>query len=130
MNKRGEVLEENIVFIALNVLFLIILYVFISMQGSGAVLLEQSYAKNIALLIDSAKPASEITLDMEDAFALAFRNNVKREEIVQITGNFVQVKLSSKGGYKYSFFNNVEAKAYSDVSPSTKYIIKVNKYVQ
>lgn len=111
-NKRGEILVENIIFIVLNLLFLTILILFLLRQGDGAVVLEQSYAKNIALLIDSAKPVMEIQLNMEKAREVAKKNNVDFDEVVKIQDNLVIVKLSEKGGYSYSFFNDVEATAY------------------
>jgi hypothetical protein len=129
-NRKGNILPENVIFIILNLLFLTILIGFISKQGNGAIVLEQSYAKNIALLIDSAKPITEMTLDMKDAFNLAKKNGIPLEEIVKIDGNTVTVKLSSGGGYQYSFFNNVEVTAYPDILPNQNYIIKINGYKQ
>jgi hypothetical protein len=129
-NKKGTILFENVIFIVLNILFLTILILFLYKQGNGAIVLEQSYAKNIALLIDSAKPITEIKFNMEDAFKLAEKNGVAREEIVNITENIVIVKLSTKGGYQYSFFNDVEATAYPDIPSENNYIIKINRYNQ
>jgi len=119
---------ENVIFIVLNILFITILILFISKQGSGAVVLEQSYAKNIALLIDSAKPVTEMKLNMKDAIDLAEKNGISREEIVRISGNIVLVKLSSSGGYEYSFFNDVDVTVYPDIYPEKNYIIKINGY--
>ena len=127
-NKSGTILIENVIFIVLNILFLVILILFLYRQGNGAIVLEQSYAKNIALLIDSAKPITEMKLNMDDAFTLAQKNGVKPEDIVKITGNIVTVKLSDKGGYQYSFFNNVDVTTYPDISPNKNYIIKINGY--
>jgi len=127
-NKSGTILIENVIFIVLNVLFLVILILFLYRQGNGAIILEQSYAKNIALLIDSAKPVTEIKLNLGDAFALAEKNGVKSEDIVKINENVVTVKLSDKGGYQYSFFNDVDATTYPDISPNKNYIIKINGY--
>jgi hypothetical protein len=127
-NKRGTILVENVIFIILNVLFLTILILFLYRQGNGAVVLEQSYAKNIALLIDSAKPVTEMKLNMKDAFNIAEKNGINREDIVKINDNIVTVKLSDKGGYEYSFFNNVDVTTYPDISPNKNYIIKINGY--
>ncbi len=127
-NKRGVILVENVIFIILNLLFISILILFLSRQGNGAVVLEQSYAKNIALLVDSSKPVMEMKLNMEDAFELAEKNGVEREEIVKITGNTITVKLSEKGGYDYSFFNDVDVTLYPDAFPEKNYIIKINGY--
>ena len=127
-NRSGTILVENVIFIVLNILFLVILILFLYRQGNGAVVLEQSYAKNIALLIDSAKPITEMKLNMNDAFTLAQKNGVKPEDIVKINGNIVTVKLSPNGGYQYSFFNKVDVTTYPDISPNQNYIIKINGY--
>jgi len=119
---------ENVIFIVLNILFISILALFIYKQGNGAIVLEQSYAKNIALLIDSAKPVSELRLNMEDAMDLAEKNGVDREQIVKIENNIVTVKLNKNSGYQYSFFNDVDATAYPDIFPNKNYIIKINGY--
>jgi len=127
-DRKGTILIENVIFIVLNLAFLAILILFLLRQGNGAIVLEQSYAKNIALLIDSAKPVMEMKLNMEDAMNLAEKNGVNREDIVEINGNIVTVKLSRDGGYSYSFFNDVEVTSYPDVYPEKNYIIKVNAY--
>lgn len=127
-SKRGSILIENVIFIVLNVVFLAILAGFIYKQGSGLIVLEQAYAKNIALLIDSAKPITEMNLKMDDAFKLAQKNGINREQIVTINGNVVTVKLSSDSGYKYSFFNNVDVTTYPDIFPKNNYLIKINGY--
>ena len=83
-------------------------------QGSGAILFEQSHAKQISLIIDSAKAPMEIKLNMERAFELAEENEVDFAEVVKITGNVVRIKLSQKGGYEYSFFNDMKVEAFPD----------------
>ena len=110
--KRGTFLAENIIFIVLNLAFLIILMLFLFKQGSGAILLEQSYAKQIALLINSAPAGTEIQINMQEGFELADKNKVNRADVVNIYGNIVKVKLSEKGGYEYSFFNDVDVSEF------------------
>ena len=107
-SRNGTILIENLVFLILNVLFLIILILFILRQGDGAILVEQSSAKQIALLIDSAKPGMVIKLNMKKSKEIAEENNIDFEDIVSIEGNIVRVKLSENGGYEYSFFNDVQ----------------------
>ena len=131
INKRGEILVENVLFIVLNILFISLLIFFLFKQGSGAILLEQTYSKQIALMIDSAKPTMEIKLNMEKAQKIAEENKVDFGEAVNINGNLVKVKLSQKGGYEYSFFNDVEAKAFPEIDDQNKYtgnyIFTINK---
>ena len=112
-DKRGELLVGNIIFIVLNLMFLGILFLFISQQGSGLILLEQSYAKQIALTFDMAKPGMSVFLDFEKGFEEAESNfgpNYDIKDLVRISGNIVTVKLDkdeNRQGYSYSFFNNV-----------------------
>ncbi len=121
INKRGEILVENVIFIVLNIIFVSILIFFLFKQGSGAILLEQTYSKQIALMIDSAKPVMEIKLNMEKAKEVAEENKIDFSEAVSITGNVVNVKLSQKGGYEYSFFNDVEAKVFPEKNNQNEY---------
>ena len=112
-DKRGELLVGNIIFIVLNLMFLGILFLFISQQGSGLILLEQSYAKQIALTFDMAKPGMTVFLDFEKGFEEAesnFGENYNINDLVRINGNIVTVKLDkdeNRQGYSYSFFNNI-----------------------
>lgn len=107
MKKRGTILVENIVFIILNLIFLAVLVLFLIKQGSGVIVLEQTYSKQIAILVDSATPVMIIKMDMEKGKKLAENNGIDFNEIVKISGNTVRVKLSERGGYTYSFFNDV-----------------------
>lgn len=130
--KKGAILMENVIFIILNILFIAILILFLLRQGQGAILLEQSYAKQIALLIDSAKPGMTIILDMSKAKDLAEKNGLEFKDIVINTNNVITVKLSEEGGYSYSYFNDVDVgKPYPDTSDPediTSYVIKINQY--
>ena len=107
MNKRGaNILAENIVFIVLNVVFLMILILFLFSKMSDVAPLEEKYAKQIALLIDGAKPGMNITLDMTKDVDKVKNKNLK---VVSIEGNIVNVKFDEDSkGFSYSFFNNVE----------------------
>ena len=104
-----------------------IIILFLAKQGSGAILLEQSYAKNIALLIDSSRPVTELRLNMEDAIEVAVKNNILTGDIVQIdnNANVVRIILSEEGGYEYSFFNDVDVTAYPD-AVAGYYVIRIN----
>ena len=130
-NKRGDILVENVIFIVLNIIFVSILILFLFRQGSGAGLLEQTYSKQIALMIDSAKPVMEIKLNMEKTKKIAEENKFDFKDVVSITGNVVNIKLSQKGGYEYSFFNDVEAKAFPEKNENNEYtgiyVFTINK---
>ena len=52
---------------------------------------------------------------------------------MKITGNTVRVKLSEKGGYEYSFFNDVDAVPYPERDEKNEYtgmyVFTINKMV-
>jgi hypothetical protein len=106
--KRGELLVQNIIFIILNLMFLSILVLFLIKQSSGAVFLEDSYSKQIALMVDAAKPGTKIYFNMDKAMKVAKGNGIDFKDVVSKDGNFVRVQLSDKSGKEYSFFNDVE----------------------
>ena len=108
MNKKGNILTENIVFILLTLIFFAILITFIFSRSGGSAILEEELAKQTALIIDSAKPGMIIKINVEEALKKASEEKYEKN-IISIQGNTVTVKLREKGGYSYSFFNNVDA---------------------
>ncbi|MEN7982682.1 MAG: hypothetical protein ABFQ65_04515 [Nanoarchaeota archaeon] len=128
MNKHGEILIENIIFIVLNLIFLTILVLFLLRQGEGAVVLEENYAKEIALMIDSAKPIMTLRIDMADAKEVAEKNGIDFKEVVKIEKNIVIVKLTKDSGYSYSFFNDVDVSEPYPVANEDDYIIFIGGY--
>lgn len=119
-NKRGNILLENIIFITLNVLFIIILATFLFTKTGSAAVLEEKYSKEIALIIDSAEKDMIVFIEMGDAIKRAKKENFPVEEIVTINDNIVTVKLREKGGQSYSFFN--------DISPDLNFDKDDNRY--
>lgn len=94
-------------------------------KGASEAALEDKYSKQIALLIDSAEPGTDIYIDMEDAFEKA-EGNKFREELVRISNGEVIVKLRENGEHSYPFFNNVEVFAFK--YEENVYWIQINKY--
>tara|TARA_Y100000310_G_C20234033_1_gene601589 strand:- start:113 stop:514 length:402 start_codon:yes stop_codon:yes gene_type:complete len=107
--KGANILTENIIFLVLNLIFLTIVVLFVfSKSGSGA-LLEEQYAKQIALTIDSAKARMSIDLDLKEGIKKAEKEGQTVENMISINKNVVTVKIDPKGkGYSYSFFNDVD----------------------
>jgi hypothetical protein len=114
MKKKGEVLVENLIFIILNLAFAVIIVIFLLKQGSGATILENTYSKQIALMLDSAKPGMIIRLNLGDLKEISDKNKIDFKDVVKIDNNLVVVKLAEKGGETYSFFNNVSVNCYPD----------------
>jgi hypothetical protein len=73
------------------------------------------------MLIDSANPVMVIKLDMEKGRKLAENNELDFNDVVKITENVVRVKLSEKGGYTYSFFNDVTVSSSAVKDTKGKY---------
>ncbi len=107
INKKGNILTENIIFIILNLVFLSILIIFLFSKMSTAAIIEEKYAKQIALILDSAEQRMTIHLNMEDAIKIAKKENRDLNNIISIQDNVVKVQLREKGGYSYSFFNDL-----------------------
>ena len=124
LDKTGNLIFPTVIFIVLNIMFFGMLLIFVFRTSGGAVVYEQAYAKQIALLIDSSRPVMEIKLNMEDGMKLAEKNNIDFDEIVEIENNAVIVKLSRNGGYSYSFFNDVNVTAYPD---NEFYVFSINE---
>ena len=113
-NKEGEILIENVIFIVLNLIFLGVLVVFLIQQGSGIVLLEKPTAKQVALLIDSAKPGMIMEIDFTQGKKLAEKNKVPVGDAIKIdnANNLVIIRLSERSGQEYHFFNDISVGAY------------------
>lgn len=126
-NRKANILIENIIFIVLNLLFLTILVVFLISKMGGAAILEEKYAKQIALIVDSAKPEMTIHLNMEDAIEKAEEEGWDTANIVTMNQNIITVKLREKGGYSYSFFNDVELDHYFDTETKEGYVFVINE---
>ena len=120
-NRRGTLLIENVIYIILNGVFLFAIALFLIKQGSGAIVLEQAYSKEIALIADSAQPLMLIKINLDKGKKIAEENGIDFKEIVKIEGNIVNVKLSNNGGYNYAIFNDVEVKAYPEVNLQNEY---------
>ncbi len=110
MEKKGAVLAENIIFIVLNLIFISLLFLFLFNVSNQVSQLEEIYAKQTAMIIDSAKPGMVVFLDMSKGF-----EKVKKDwgeehlgEIVQIRDNQVFIQLGPSREYNYSFFNDIK----------------------
>lgn len=127
INKKGNILTQNIIFIILNLVFLSILVIFLFSKMGSAAVLEEKYAKQIALILDSAEPGMIISLNMEDAIKIAKKENRNLDDVISVQDNVVTVQLREKGSYSYSFFNDLDYDTdfsiYLNTSSVKEYII-------
>jgi len=110
MKIKKALLYANVIYLLLNLAFFVILLVFVVQSGSGKLVYEKVYAKEIALMLDEAKPSMTIFLDVSDALKIAEKNNVKKEEAIKIDSveRKVRVKLGSGKGYSYGYFTSLK----------------------
>ena len=129
--KKGNILTENIIFIVLNLVFITILLLFLFSKAGGTAVLEEKYAKQIALLIDASEPIMTIDLNMEDALEAAEKENFPLGQVVEINNNIVTVRLKEESkGYSYSFFNDVDAEANLETQNKTSYYFVITEKTQ
>ena len=126
-NKKGNILLENIIFIILNVLFITILVIFLFTKTGSVAVLEEKYAKEIALIIDSAESDMTVFIEMEDAIKAAENEGFPAGKIVTINENIVTVRLREKGGYSYSFFNDIKPNGGFDTKTKKRYVFVFEK---
>lgn len=121
--KADSPLYSNLIFLILNLAFFSILLIFVLRAGSGSLVYEQIYAKQIALMLDSSKPGMEIRIDLSKAKEIAEKNNWKGE-LVKIQNNLINVSLASNGGYSFEYFTNykIESSYQGDIL-----VLKVEK---
>lgn len=125
--KRGALLVGTVVFLLFTLAFLSVLSVFVIRQSSSTAGFEESYAKQIALLLDAARPGMELTLDMGDAKDASgewFREHYI--DAVTIENNLVRVQLSDDSSYSYSFFSDVSVGV--DMFPEGKLVMVVGSH--
>lgn len=114
MNKKGELgdvigLKETI-FLILNIIFFVIMLIFVYNSGSRAFVYEESYAKQIVSLIDNGKPGMNILVNFEKGIEIGKNNGVEKDFfIVYPEENKIKVKLSSSG-YSYRYFSDYDVK--------------------
>ena len=112
LNKKAtDSLMETVVYTIVIAAFFAAMLLFVSRAGSGATLVEQIYAKQIALAIDKAKPGTIIEMDTSKLYEVARKNKFTGKVInIDNDNNKVQVKLVDGKGYEFNFFNSADVK--------------------
>tara|TARA_Y100000034_G_C6578080_1_gene250726 strand:- start:51 stop:476 length:426 start_codon:yes stop_codon:yes gene_type:complete len=130
-DKKGvEILHGAIIFIVLNIVFFAFWFVFIGVKGAGTGTSEQIYAKQIALLIDQAKPGTEIDINLFKLYVVANKegyNPSGTRGLIEIRPekNEVNVKLTYDGdGYNFKHFNGANI-IWEESSDKKNLLIKV-----
>ena len=106
-DKRGEDIFMNVIFIVANLLFFSMFMIFVFKASTGAMIYEQAYAKQIAMLIDYSEPKTDIKIDFSKAISVA-KENEKIQNLVKVdeVNKEVIVSLSGQGGYGMKYFSD------------------------
>jgi hypothetical protein len=104
--QKKAILTETLMFILIVLAFVFLSIFFIIRLGSGATLYEQIYAKQFALILDGAKPGTNITLFVPIFFNIAEKNKIKFTDTIKITAeNEIVVTLIKGSEYKFKCFS-------------------------
>lgn len=111
VNKRGELLMQNVIYVLVVIVFFTILMIFVVNSTSNVASLEQKTAKQIALAIDSANPGTQVLINLGDV--LKQKRILNNEDVIKIDNEnrVVRVLLDDeKGrtGFSYGYFNVVD----------------------
>jgi len=109
MNKKAdELLTEQIIFIVLNIFFILLLLLFVWRVGTGAATAEERYAKKIGLAIDNLKLGTELKMDISELYVYLEKNKIKDNPVtLDYSKNIVNVRVSSGKGYSFTYFTSL-----------------------
>lgn len=108
VNKKAENIGlEEVMFIILNLIFIFMLGVFVYSSGHRYFVYEETYAKQIALIIDNAKPDMVVLMNVNDIVDLSIKNNKNINDIFKIDEKEKRVVVSiGESNYAYQYFSN------------------------
>lgn len=136
LGKKGDAEEVSwpqVIFLVLVIAFMAVFFIFVRNSLTGSLVYEEIYAKKIALLIDSAKPGTDLLLDITPLKGVADKVQGKNIESQIITLNsdknsvMVSLRLGERG-YTYSYFSDYNISGqYKSVGEKFFYLIKVEE---
>ncbi len=114
MNKEASILYESVIFLTFTAVIAIVLILFISLAGDNVTNTQQVYAKQISLLIDQAKPGTNLTIDISELYKLAEKRDYEGRPIdVDYGENLITVKVAEGRGYSFRYFTDLKSGAVS-----------------
>ena len=116
MDKHGNLFGLNeVLFIIINLMFFGLFLFWVVNSSSGTFVLEQFYAKQIALLVDSSEPNTVVGLDITDYYEIVEEEKFNLENRFVVGDGKVTVRLTDAQSYSYPCFSDLKS---SDVSYS------------
>ena len=112
--KAINMLSKVLVFLLLNVIFILFLFLFVYYFTSASDIYEKLYARSIALKIDALKDGSTLVIITPKLFEVAEKNKYNGEifGLYYVNSN-ITITLSSKGGHSFHFFRILESGSVS-----------------
>jgi len=108
-SKKAGVLQEQIIFWILNIVFFSLILVFAVRTGSHTGIMEETYAKQIALTIDSMDKNMEVEMDLSELYKIAEKNDFKGELFFLEKDKNIIIVTAGKGeGYRYRYFSDLD----------------------
>jgi len=134
MEKRGAVnigMDVIIYLIIVTSVFLIMLW-FVNSYSNGSAFYEDFYSKEIANIINNAKPGMEFKIDITPVAVIAAKNGKPVKDTVYVNNVNNEVIVSSRlnSGTSFNFFNDVDViysppESPSGLSDRTRFIFKI-----
>lgn len=112
--KGDEILTEELIFIILNSIFFISLIFFVINSGSSDSVIEETYAKKIAIILDSMNSNMEVNISVDVLLEAMEDNELLNFIPVSAQGNFVKVSVRKDSSYTFSYFSSVSPKFFLD----------------
>ncbi|MEK6873662.1 MAG: hypothetical protein AABW91_02360 [Nanoarchaeota archaeon] len=107
-NRKGNIPLEEVIFVLLNLMFFSMLFLFVYNTSHEVFLFEKLYSKEIALAIDSAKPNTQINIDITELNKIAKENDFDISNSFVFKDNQVNVQLSNDKGYSYNYLSSYQ----------------------
>jgi len=115
MNKKSQKIEtEELIFIILNFVFFAILLFFVVRSGSVDSILEEVYAKKIALVMDSMKPGMSIEVKADNLLSQIEKNKFTRFPVIFENNRVIVVTSEKTKGYSFEYFSEGNPEASID----------------
>jgi uncharacterized membrane protein len=112
MNRRGDttILMDTIKHLVIFIIFFSIMLWFILSYSNGSAFLEDFYAKELSLMINSAKTGQKFSVDVTKLASVAVKNGKPVRDMISIdnVNNKVTVSTRLNSGTSFVFFKDVD----------------------
>lgn len=119
---------STVIMLVLTLVAFSIFFLFVGKSSHGAILLEESTAKDIALALDRAEPEMKLVFNMSQQFSLARELGVSDlSTLVSLEDSVVFVSLSPDTlGASFGSFSTYPMDSYLDVGNET-FVVSVKE---